>query len=626
VKPELTAPGVYYIAAESAEGAEIKAADIAHRHNFSADPFYAVLSGTSMSAPAAAGASALVWDGYEALTGQDPAYYRVKAALANTAGTHAFEGPVVGLISGIRAKTLGEDPADLFPLRNEDWVGVSGEGSGRINAPAAYLAITKGVLAYTPQIGELDDIHELQPHWSIGDVGQGQSLAQTFLLHGGPAMQSRTSVRFGVDTGKEPVGVKPAPKSWFKLPNSVSVTRNADKPFQLKLNVPANAAPGMYGATVTGTAKLTNKVTQNVRIPVQFFVELAERDPAEGADTSIEGPIWASEPTDYSIVGFEDPLGDIFTDWVSYPIRIPAGTERVDLSVHDVAGTDHMDVFVFDQNGQEIDSTVTPFLDHAVPGGALYTPTTASDPNTVSLLDGDDLIDVVLPATVWVEISDSQPQGAGFSTYHLDADLVGGGTGGTTPPERIHSGQHAWWSGSVGDADGHLTKSFALPANASEFSFWTWYNLEDGFDWAYALVSTDGGATWTSLVTTAANGSGTTTLDPIGDSGGVLGGSKKYPNGLTGRSGAPPLSNAGLLTNPVMTEHTADVSAYAGQTVQIRFAYTSDPATNLENFYVDDVAVSDGSGNVLSSDDMETNATWQPGGSPGFAWVTAESA
>jgi hypothetical protein len=285
-----------------------------------------------------------------------------------------------------------------------------------------------------------------------------------------------------------------------------------------------------------------------------------------------------------------------------------------------------MDVFVFDQNGQEIDSTVTPFLDHAVPGGALYAPTTAGDPNTVSLLDGDDLIDVVLPTTVWVEISDSQPQGVGFSTYHLDADLVGGGTGGTTPPERIHSGQHAWWSGSVGDADAHLTKSFALPANASELSFWTWYNLEDGFDWAYVLVSADGGSTWTSLVTTAANASGTTTLDPIGDSGGVLGGSKAYPNGLTGASGAPPLSNAGLLASPVLTQHTADIGAYAGQTVQIRFAYTSDPATNLENFYVDDVAVSDGSGNVLSSDDMETNASWQPGGSPGFAWVTAEAA
>jgi hypothetical protein len=119
-----------------------------------------VLSGTARAAPAAAGASALVWDGYEALTGQDPPYYRVKAALANTAGTHAFEGPVVGLISGIRAKNLGDDPADLFPLRNEDWVGVSGEGSGRINAPAAYLAITTGA-RFSSALRDLDRRPEL---------------------------------------------------------------------------------------------------------------------------------------------------------------------------------------------------------------------------------------------------------------------------------------------------------------------------------------------------------------------------------------------------------------------------------------------------------------------------------
>lgn len=616
IKPDLAAPGSYYIAAESAEGAQVSAADIAHNHHFSLDPTYAVLSGTSMSAPAAAGAAALVWDGYEQFTGTEPDYFRVKAALVNTAGGHAFEGSVVGLISGIRAKTLGEDPETAFPLRNEDWVGVSGEGTGRIHVPSALLALTQGVTVYTPQVGGLDDIHELQPGWALDAVAAGESKAQTFLLHGSPALPRNARAQFSMATTEQPDGVHEAPASWFKLPKQAFTRAGEESPFTLGIEVPADAAPGMYGGVIEASVKIGAQTTQTVRIPVQFFVPLPV---AEGG--SVEGPIWASESTDYSIIGFQNPLGDIFTDWAMFPIRVAEGTGQIDLSVYDTAGTDHMDIFVFDDNGQEVDSSVTPFLSHSVPGDALYTPSTEENPTRVSILDGNDLGTVVPPTTVWVAISDSQPNGVGYSTFHLDFSAAGGG-GGTTPSERIHSGSHAWWSGSVGDADSHLTTTVALPANVSNLHFWTWYNIEDGFDWAYVLVSEDDGASWTSLATTAANGSGTTTLDPIGDSGGVAGGNKQYPNGFTGVSGFPPFTGQGLFA-PIYVEQTADISAYAGKTIQLRFAYTSDPAVNLENFYVDDVRVLDSTGAVVFSDDMETQDSWTPSGSPGFAWVTA---
>jgi hypothetical protein len=369
---------------------------------------------------------------------------------------------------------------------------------------------------------------------------------------------------------------------------------------------------------------------------VQFFVDLVDADPAAGSGVSIEDPIWASAKTDYSVIGFEDPTGDIFTDWITYPVRLTEGTQQVDFSVYDTAGADHMDVFVFDSNGQEVDSTVSFFLDHTVPAGALYAPTTEDNPARVSILDGDDGTDLTLPTTVWVAVSDSGPSAPGmFARSHLDMDVVGGSAGtGTTPPERIHSGAHAWWSGSVGGAASHLTETVDLSAVAAsaqpKLTFWAWYQLEDGYDWAYALVSTDGGATWTSLQTTAANGSGTTTLDPIGDSGGVLGGSKAYPNGLTGTSGRPPLTTANLFA-PVHAQHTADLSPCAGRQVLLRFLYTSDPATNHENFYVDDLAVVDGGGAALSvgstnPDDMKTQGPWTAGGTPGFAWVTADTA
>ena len=53
--------------------------------------------------------------------------------------------------------------------------------------------------------------------------------------------------------------------------------------------------------------------------------------------------------------------------------------------------------------------------------------------------------------------------------------------------------------------------------------------------------------------------------------------------------------------------------------------YLSDPETNYEGFYVDDVRVVGAGGATAFSDDMETNAGWTPGGTPGFSWVTADA-
>jgi len=631
IKPDVTAPGSFYVAAEGTEGAEIRAADAAAQNRYSTDPYYAVLSGTSMSAPAAAGTAALVIDGYKRFAGAAPPYYRVKAALANTAGTRAFEGPVTGLTSSIRVKITGEDPNALRPLRNDAWVGVTGEGAGRIHAPSALLALTKGVTVYTVQEGELDDVHELQPSWSLDEVARGHTAVQTFAVHGGPGLPKGSRLTFSVENESEALGVFQAPAAWFALPKSLRPQADGDALFAARVTVPVDAAPGLYAATILAKAKL-GTATQTVRIPVQLSIDLVDADPAEGAAAAVEGPIWASAKTDYSAVGFE--AEDIFTDWATYPVRLTDGTDRVDFSVYDVEGNDHMDVFVFDENGQEVDSTVSFFFDHAVPAGAMYAPTSQSDPARISILDGDDATDLTLPTTVWVAVSNSGPDAPPeWATFHLDMDVVGGSAGsGTTPPERIHSGSHAWWSGSVGGASSHLTEALDLTSagGTAKLTFWAWYQLEEGFDWAYVLVSTDGGATWTSLETTAADGSGTTTLDPIGDTGNVLGGGKAYPNALTGTSGHAAFTSANLFA-PTYTEHTADLGPHAGQTIQLRFLYTSDPATNYENFYVDDVSIVDGAGNPIAvgatnPDDMETTGTWVSGGTLGFSWVTADTA
>jgi hypothetical protein len=189
------------------------------------------------------------------------------------------------------------------------------------------------------------------------------------------------------------------------------------------------------------------------------------------------------------------------------------------------------------------------------------------------------------------------------------------------PGERVHGGEHAWWGGSQGGAESYMTRTVSVPADAAQLKFWTWYDLEDGYDWGFALVSTDNGQTWTSLVTTAAGGSGTSAIDPIGTVG-ALGGVKKHPNGLTGSSGNAPNYTGQAVAAPVMTEHTADFTPFAGKTVLLRFGYSSDAGTDWAGFYVDDVRIVGLLGNVLFSDDMEVNAQWSPSGSPGFRWVT----
>src|SRR5581483_7445308 len=356
VKPDVTAPGVYVISAQAAMGGEVSATDAIHDNSFSTDPTYAILSGTSMAAPSAAGVAALVWSGYKAALGSDPAYYRLKAALANTAGTRAYEGSAVGLLSGIKAERLGMDPNQLFPLRDQTYVGVTGEGAGRVNAPAALQALTSGVTAYTPQTN-LSDIRELQPSWSLDDVAPGEGRSQLFVLHGSPKLASKGATTFSVRSETEPPGVLSAPASWVTVPGTaVTTVANGDKLFKLRLTVPKTAKPGMYETTVVGTAQLGSGVTQQLRIPVQFFVPARV---SSAGTSALEGPIWASDATDYTAVGFENPIGGIFTDWTDIPVRVPAGTTRIDLSVYDTAGKDHMDVFAFDSAGNEINSTVS---------------------------------------------------------------------------------------------------------------------------------------------------------------------------------------------------------------------------------------------------------------------------
>ncbi len=110
-----------------------------------------------------------------------------------------------------------------------------------------------------------------------------------------------------------------------------------------------------------------------------------------------------------------------------------------------------------------------------------------------------------------------------------------------------------------------LTKSFDFRNHEGSLtlSFYTWYDLEEDYDYLYLEVSEDGG-NWEILKTPSG-----TAEDPSGNSYGW-----GY-NGATGR----------------WIQERVDLSEYSGKQVQIRFEYVTDAAVHGEGMVIDDIAI-----------------------------------
>jgi immune inhibitor A len=112
----------------------------------------------------------------------------------------------------------------------------------------------------------------------------------------------------------------------------------------------------------------------------------------------------------------------------------------------------------------------------------------------------------------------------------------------------------------------------------SALSFKTYFGIEDGWDYGYVQVSTDGGASWTNLASNLS-----TSTDPH---------SQNLGNGITGES-------RGWVDGHV------DLSAYQGRSVKIRFSYVCDAYTYGDGWYIDLISVGP-TGAPVFSDDVET--------------------
>lgn len=137
------------------------------------------------------------------------------------------------------------------------------------------------------------------------------------------------------------------------------------------------------------------------------------------------------------------------------------------------------------------------------------------------------------------------------------------------PPKEVtevihdpYAGEQFYYSGQGNDLDNLMYKSYNLPAGAS-LTAQVNYDIEVDWDYAYLVVSTDGGATWEEVETNVS-----TTTNPNG---------QNFGFGITGDSGG-------------WTELTADLSAYEGD-VLVGFRYWTDVAVIERGFSVDEIAV-----------------------------------
>ena len=151
-------------------------------------------------------------------------------------------------------------------------------------------------------------------------------------------------------------------------------------------------------------------------------------------------------------------------------------------------------------------------------------------------------------------------------------------------PTACHSGRSCWWSNRGDSIDSTLTREFDLSdLDEATLEFWTWFSVEDTWDYAYVEASADGGATWTIL-----EGAHTISRDPVGNS---------YGHGYTG-------------TSREWLRESIDLSPYAGGELLLRFEYITDDAVHLDGFLIDDVAIPQ----LDYFDDAETDGGWQARG------------
>ena len=155
-------------------------------------------------------------------------------------------------------------------------------------------------------------------------------------------------------------------------------------------------------------------------------------------------------------------------------------------------------------------------------------------------------------------------------------------------PENPYSGSFAYWSNKGDHSDMRLTREFDF-SNVSgpiTLSYWTWYDLEEDYDYVFLEVSSNGGE-WRIIRTPSS-----TSENPSGNS---------YGWGYNGLSGG----------DGTWIQEQVDLSRYAGEIIKLRFEYITDAAVHGEGLLLDSISIPE----ISYFTDFETDSGgWIPEG------------
>lgn len=159
------------------------------------------------------------------------------------------------------------------------------------------------------------------------------------------------------------------------------------------------------------------------------------------------------------------------------------------------------------------------------------------------------------------------------------------------------SGAYYWYAQRANSSNSRLTRAVDLRGVASAtLNYQVYADIEQGYDFGYVSVSTDGGLTWQGL--TAGGMQGLDATDDPSDS--AL--TERF---YTGRNGQ-------------WVAESIDLTPFAGKEIQVRFEYVTDLVLTFGGLAIDDVAIPE----IGFFDDTETlDAGWV---AEGFVRAPAE--
>lgn len=139
---------------------------------------------------------------------------------------------------------------------------------------------------------------------------------------------------------------------------------------------------------------------------------------------------------------------------------------------------------------------------------------------------------------------------------------------------REHGGTYSYFSGYSNSLCAYVrTPDLTLTGGqTSVLTYWTAWDIENAYDGGVVDISTNAGSTWTRLTPTP----------------GYPGSFNRFSGDACGYNRDACYTGTGNLT---FQQYTVSLGSYAGQTVRIRWNFSTDTSLTGEGWYVDDVAI-----------------------------------